>query len=421
MFGLGTGNCGLRRIFTVAGTLALAVLPPCRLAAQAPSQPTYTADSAAVVDVVVTVLHAMRVGDTASLGRRLHPSMPMRIVGYRNGEARVSVDSGSRWAPSIAGSAVDRLDERIGTPDVRVDGNLAQAVVYYEFIRAGQFSHCGADQFVLGRTDEGWKIIFLAYSVRMEGCRKDLVFTPRDRALRDMVAAERDFAHYADTANVRDAFVYALRDDALTLDAEGVKPMKPMYASRRPGPAWLRWAPSWADASADGTMGFTTGPWAWHPARDSAAQGHGNFMTIWVKERDRWQVALDLGVSGDSTAQLDEPLRDQPAGMQGRAALTQINDLDKRISGNGWLRILRSMAAPDVRVLREGMVRAEGRDGLTGASSVRFTPLGGRVATSGDIGATWGTWRDGSKKGSYVRFWRRTAEGWRVTVDRMGE
>ena len=168
-------------------------------------------------------------------------------------------------------------------------------------------------------------------------------------------------------------------------------------------------------------MGFTTGPWAWHPARDSAAQGHGNFMTIWVKEGSRWMVALDLGVSGDSTARLDEPLRDQPAGVQGRAALTQISDLDKRIRGTGWLRTLRSLAAPDVRVLREGMVRAEGRDALTGASSVRFTPLGGRVATSGDIGATWGTWRDGSKKGSYVRFWRRTAEGWRVTVDRMGE
>jgi hypothetical protein len=237
-----------------------------------------------------------------------------------------------------------------------------------------------------------------------------------------MVAAERGFAHYADTANVPAAFVWALRDDAITLDGTGVKQMKPIYAARRPGPAWLRWAPSWADAAADGSMGFTTGPWAWHPARDSAAQGHGNFMTIWVKGADRWQVALDLGVDGDTTAHLDEPLRVQPAGTAGRSRLTDLTDLEKnRIKGGSWLRTLRDLAAPDVRVLRDGVARAEGRDGLTGAGSVRFTPLGGRVATSGDIGATWGTWVDGAKKGSYVRFWRNTPQGWRVTVDRLGD
>jgi len=99
----------------------------------------------------------------------------------------------------------------------------------------------------------------------------------------------------------------------------------------------------------------------------------------------------------------------------------ELSELDKRIRGNGWLRTLRGLAAADVRVLRDDLVRAEGPDGLTGAGSVRFTPLGGRVAASGDIGATWGTWKDGNRKGSYVRFWRRTAAGWRVTVDRMGE
>jgi hypothetical protein len=399
--------------------LATAASP---LVAQAPAQPPFAADSAAVVDVVTTVLHAMRMGDTASMRLRFHPSMPMRVAYYRNGVAEIAVDSGAGWVRSVGGGPVDRLDERIGTPRVQVDGNLAQVWTYYEFLRGPDFSHCGADQFVLGRTDEGWKIIFTSYSVRREGCSKDLAFTPRDRALRDMVAAERAFARHADTANIPVAFVRALRDDAITLDGEGVRPMKPMYASRPPGPAWLRWAPSWADAAADGAMGFTTGPWAWHPARDSAASGHGNFMTIWTKEGGRWQVALDLGVSGDSTARLDEPLREQGAGRTGRARLTDLTDLEKnRVKGGNWLRALRDLSAPDVRVLREGIVRAEGREGLTGAGTVRFTPLGGRIATSGDIGATWGTWRDGSKKGSYVRFWRNTPEGWRVTVDRMGE
>lgn len=413
----------LRRIGAVVTSALLAVQPTSRLAAQAqsPAQPSFTADSAAAVDVVVTVLHAMRVGDSASINRRLHPAMPMRIMAYRNGETRIASDSGARWGVSVAGSPVDGLDERIGPPQVQVDGNLAQVLVYYEFLRAGNFSHCGADQFILGRTEQGWKVIFLSYSVRMEGCRKELVFSPRDRALRDMVAAERAFAHYADTATIPAAFVWALRDDAITVGAEGVQQMKPMFAGRRGGPAWLRWSPSWVDASADGTMGFSTGPSAWHPARDSVARRQGNYMTIWAKGPERWQVALDIGVNGDSTARLDEPLRDQPAGRTGTARLTELTDLDRSVRGGDWLRTLRGLAVDDVRVLREGIPRAEGRAGLTGASSVRFSPLGGRVASSGDIGATWGTWVDGAKKGSYVRFWRRTAQGWKITVDRMGD
>ena len=404
--------------------LAATALPPYRLAAQAqpPAQPTYATDSTAVVDVVKTVLHAMRMADTATLRARLHPSMPLRVMRWRDGVPVIAADSGSRWIMGVAGTPVGRLDERIGTPVVQVDGNLAEVWAYYEFRRGEEFSHCGADQFVLGRTDDGWKVLVIAYSIRPEGCSKALTFTPRARALLDVTAAERAFARYADTANIPAAFVWALHDDAITLDGDGVKQMKPLYAAaRRPGTAWLRWSPSWVDASADGTMGLTTGPFALHLSRDSAAVRRGNYMTIWTKGPDRWQVALDLGVAGDSTSHLDEPLREQPAGVEGRAALTQLSDLDKRISGNGWLRTLRGLAAADVRVLRDNMVRAEGREGLSGAASVRFTPLGGRVATSGDIGATWGTWKDGEKKGAYVRFWRRTAEGWRVTVDRMGE
>ncbi|HWA40398.1 MAG TPA: hypothetical protein VG712_02240 [Gemmatimonadales bacterium] len=373
-----------------------------------------------------TALEAMRSGDTLLLGRMLASGTPMRIAGWRDTpagpSAAVRSDSGAGWLTGIAGSAVGALDERIAEPTVQIDGNLANVWAYYEFFRGTEFSHCGADQFVLGRTSGGWKIIALNYSVRLTGCRRDLVPTPRQLALREMVRTERAFAQYADTGGTPAAFVWALRDDAITLTGEGVAQMKPMYASRRRGPALLSWAPSWADMSEDGTMGVTTGPWEWRPARDSAVAQRGNFLTIWVKGPERWQVALDLGVSGDSTAHLDEEVAEQPAGVGGRARLSDLVDLDKdRIKGDGWLEALRRLATPDVRVLRDNAVRGTGPDALTGARSIRFAPLGGRVAPSGDLGATWGTWRDGNARGSYVRIWKRTAEGWRVVVDRMGE
>jgi hypothetical protein len=409
----------------VGGALLITALPPYRLTAQAtpPRQPSFHADSIAVVSVAKTALEAMRTRDTVLLSAMLSGTVPMRIVGWSNTGPVVRADSGAGWKTSVATAPAEMvLDERIAEPRVEIDGNLANVWAYYEFHRGAEFSHCGVDQFVLGRTPTGWKIISLSYSFRRTECRKDLAFTPRQLALQQMVLAERAFAHYADTAGTPAAFVWALRDDAITLDADGVHPMKPGYANRRRGPALLSWAPSWADMSEDGTMGVTTGPWTWRPARDSAVARRGNFLTIWVKGPERWQVALDLGVSGDSTAHLDEELLEMPAGVAGRARLSDITGLDRnRIRGRDWLASLRALSSPDVRVLRDGVPRAVGRETLTGAASVRFTSLGGRVAPSGDLGATWGTWVDGDKKGSYVRIWKRTNDGWKVVVDRMGE
>jgi putative lumazine-binding protein len=416
--------CVVRGGISMAALGFLAISPSRPLAAQAspPPQPPYAADSAAVLDVARTTLHAMRVSDTATMRRLFQGSVPMRIAGYRNGAPVIGIDSGSSWVSSVAATPAGTLDERIGTPSVQVDGNLAQVWTYYEFRNGERFSHCGADHFILGRTDAGWKIISLSYSGRREGCRQDLAFTPRDRAMRDMVAAERAFAHYADTAYTGAAFVWALRTDAITLDSSGVKSMRPLYENRRNNGALLSWGPSWADVSADGEMGFTLGPWTWRPARDSAVQARGHFMTIWIKGEARWQVALDLGVGGDSTSRLDEPLIEMPAGTTGPARLTELTGLEgARMRGAGWVRGLQALSAPEVRVLREDRPMGIGPQAIAGASSVRFTPLGGRVAGSGDLGATWGTYRDGVKKGAYVRFWKRTSEGWRVVVDRMAE
>ena len=246
--------------------------------------------------------------------------------------------------------------------------------------------------------------------------------TPRADALRDVIAVERAFSHYADTANIPAAFLWALAPDAITLDADGVKPMRPLYVARRPGPALLQWEPSLVDASEDGNFAISTGPWEWRPARDSGVKGRGQFLTVWKKGPERWQVALDLGIGGDSTAHLTGNVRGLPAGRTGHAALEQVLGVERgKVKGNGWVRALRALATPDVRVLREGMALAEGRDALDGSSSARFSSLGGTVSSAGDLGATWGTWRDGSHRGSYVRIWKRTADGWRVILDRMGD
>jgi hypothetical protein len=399
----------------------------CPSAAPNAAAPPFTAppravDSAHAVAAVLQLLDGMRTRDTAQMRSRLEGSVPMYAVAQRADGPALGIDSGSAWVVGVAGSgSAPVLDERIGPTAVEIDGNLAHVSAYYEFRRGDRFSHCGMDQFVLGRTARGWKVIGVGYSVRRDGCTPSLTLDRRQIALREIIAAERAFARYADSASAAPAFLWALREDAITLDSNGVKLMRPIYAARHRNRALLSWAPSYVDVAADGAMGVTSGPWEWRPARDSAVQARGQFLTIWRKGPERWQVALDLGIGGDSTADLTEPVTMMPAGTTGGARLGDLTDLERgRLKGDGWVEALRTLSAPDVRVLRENSVRGSGPAAIDGVASVRFQSLGGTVATSGDLGATWGTWKDGAKKGSYLRIWKRTAEGWQVVVDRMG-
>ncbi|HTK55625.1 MAG TPA: nuclear transport factor 2 family protein, partial [Gemmatimonadales bacterium] len=244
--------------------------------------PSRSVDSAQAVAAVLRLLDGMRTRDTAQMRSGLEGSVPMYAVAQRAEGPALGVDSGSAWITGVAGSINGpTLDERIASTSVEIDGNLANVSAYYEFRRGEQFSHCGMDQFVLGRTARGWKVIGIGYSARRSECTQSLTLDQRASALRDLVAAERAFVRYADSASAPPAFVWALREDAITLDGEGVKLMRPIYAARHRNSALLSWAPSFVDIAADGEMGVTSGPWEWRPAPDSAVKARGQFLTIW--------------------------------------------------------------------------------------------------------------------------------------------
>jgi hypothetical protein len=390
-------------------------------------QPARSADSISAVAATRRLLDGMRTRDTILMRATLEGSVPM-FAAVQRVVALVGVDSASGWIDGVGLSASGpALDERIAAPAVDIDGDLAQVSAYYTFRRGDQFSHCGMDQFVLGRTAGGWKVMGVAYSARRTGCTDSLTLDPRRSALRDLVAAERAFARMADTANVRDAFVWALAPDAIAIDSAGVHNMHDQYVAKPVRPFSLRWEPSWVDVSADGRFGISTGPWEFRAARDSAVAGRGQFLTIWKKGPDGWKVALDHGVGGDSTADLSGPvdaLPDAPIPDRSAGILERLLTIERAaLRGKGWVNGLRGLAAPQVRVMRDGSPNRFGRDGIRLPDGVTGTPtfssLGGTVAGSADLAGTWGTWKAGTKGGAYIHIWRHTAQGWRIVVELM--
>ena len=54
----------------------------------------------------------------------------------------------------------------------------------------------------------------------------------------------------------------------------------------------LTWSPNHAEASKDGTLGYTYGQ---YEARNGTAISRGMYTTVWRKVEGRWKVVLDLG------------------------------------------------------------------------------------------------------------------------------
>jgi hypothetical protein len=73
---------------------------------------------------------------------------------------------------SQMGTIKDGVLERFtGQPTVSIRGRMAQVWGEYEFRRNGKFTHCGVDSFSLFKTDEGWKIVTIVYTVETTGCK----------------------------------------------------------------------------------------------------------------------------------------------------------------------------------------------------------------------------------------------------------
>ncbi|UCG51600.1 MAG: nuclear transport factor 2 family protein [Candidatus Latescibacterota bacterium] len=64
----------------------------------------------------------------------------------------------------------DGMVERIWNPTVLIHGRIAVVWVPYDFHMNGEFRHCGVDAFSLVKTDEGWRIAGIVYTVEPSGC-----------------------------------------------------------------------------------------------------------------------------------------------------------------------------------------------------------------------------------------------------------
>lgn len=262
-----------------------------------------------------------------------------------------------------------------------------------------------------------------------------------DTALASMVSAERAFAQHSVRINTQSAFMSYMAENGVLYRPRAVKAL--VYLRARPMPADLAliWEPVFADVSAAGDLGYTTGPWIGSSrTRTDVEPTFGEYVTIWRRQQDgAWKAEVDAGIAhsadpvGPTPTQAAPVSRWQRPAAHAAAALASLLAADSSLadaaSRDGAGPAFQKRAEPHMRLLRTGrfpLTADSARAFLSATSGYTWKAGSGAVSDSGDLGYTSGVYvilteprgNQATERGEYLRIWRRNAAGeWRVVLD----
>ena len=267
---------------------------------------------------------------------------------------------------------------------------------------------------------------------------------PANPNLNRLVAAERAFSSMSEAKGLREAFLFYLADDSIVFRPKPVPGKKSYEEMPASSAALLTWGPEYAEVSAGGDIGYTTGPYV---VRDRARPGesvaHGHYVSVWERQANReWKVSLDAGVRHPQSGPAPESVATLPAGYKrwrGRrvdrdseraALLKEESRFAQTARAEGLTEAYIIHAADDVRVYRDGELPVTGKTAflkLVAGSTPKYDwgPVDAVVSSTGDIGYVFGV-REGMsmdsqelfESSSYLRIWRKLSGGeWRIVLD----
>jgi len=123
-----------------------------------------------VLAIAQQFFEALEQGDTTTLRGLFLDDARNYFVQEKDTKTR----TGSRSAESFKADKDRVVRERFikGGVEVMVHNRIAMVWGSYNLWINDKFSHCGVDAFTLLKTDKGWKISSLSYSMETEGCQE---------------------------------------------------------------------------------------------------------------------------------------------------------------------------------------------------------------------------------------------------------
>jgi len=143
---------------------------PAKLPPANPLAPPDGSDERAVLAVVDRLLAGINARDAAAIGATLRAEGGATVV--TEAAAGPATVRYLPWQELLARfqPGTETFDERISSPAVEIDGDVAMVWAPYVFRLDGKFHHCGTNHVSLVREAGTWKIAGLSWNQRTTGC-----------------------------------------------------------------------------------------------------------------------------------------------------------------------------------------------------------------------------------------------------------
>jgi ketosteroid isomerase-like protein len=228
------------------------------------------------------------------------------------------------------------------------------------------------------------------------------------------------------------AFLANMTDDALVFNPDKTN-AKTLWASRGESQSLLSWAPNYADISANGLLGYTTGNWEYRPkGKDDQPAAFGEFITVWLRQADgRYKFVIDIGVGHSkpekySTEWTTSLLKTKDTNEKNSSASDAATGFYTAMAGKSVRKAYETFAADEVRSFREEKAPILGKKSLL--SSVKNDKatysLGKRSSFFGSADIAYNTSGYtrivGGKiveKGNAMQIWKLIGGRWRIVLD----
>jgi hypothetical protein len=254
---------------------------------------------------------------------------------------------------------------------------------------------------------------------------------PPGSALETMTATEKAFAAATAELGVRNGFLTFFADNAIAIEPVADGSVRIVSARERlasgPAPSWplpnaLTWGPYIGQASADGQIGWLSGP-SENRTAATGTIGRGLYFSVWRRQADGiWKVWLDQG------AVLPEPWNApgdfRAADLPGPAATEDLATVDGEASASAAAWVAR--VAPSVRVHRSGTMPILGAGAAAvwrnGFTTLEYLPARTELSSAKDMAFVIGGYRAATpaetEHGLFIRVWQTNTRGaWTIVLE----
>ncbi|UOG76455.1 nuclear transport factor 2 family protein [Hymenobacter tibetensis] len=245
-----------------------------------------------------------------------------------------------------------------------------------------------------------------------------------------LLSAERAFAAFTGKHGIKAGFTRYLAEEALVVVKGRYQLGKPIYEKMPEQATLLSWWPVYADLSASGDFGYTTGPFEVRPqAATDTPVGFGHFTSVWRKtSTGEWKVVADVGITHGAPVHEAASAPSVPAGIVKKPVAVVDSALSRKqllvaeasmaqVAGTESLQAAynRVLATTEeVRLYRTGSMPHIGLAAAAFANTqterATYTTVRAVVAPSGDLGFTYGYSHYNQKSGPFLRIWKRGAK-----------